>query len=663
MFDCRFTPYSVKYTHNGSPLLSRDHVLLRVHHFAATHTITRIVTIHVRIIDVPFQVFVQDSRLKDVEVPEFFGLSNAIDASVIRFRYNYYDGATCIVSFSQLRSGLPMQGQIVRGVDLQPVEALRHDCRDFLYLGLRYKHLNPPTPRVDYLPLSVEVSDPSHGERPIIEHTYLPIYIKGAYPNMPPKASMMSSYILEVEQYVLTTLDPDVILAEDDETPREQLIFNISRNLLPDEGFFVHTSDHTVPIRSFLQADLMNHHIAYQPPNSSTTSREVLEAQFTVFDTQFTPSPPITLHIAIRPTNTNAPSVTLNRGMRLVEGQSRPLTTENLMVVDSDNINDVRIYVKGGLRHGRLEVNGRSAVMFSVKDMEDGKVTYRHDDSDNSEDKIIFRISDGVHTVRTKFPITVLPKDDSPPYLINNVGLTLTEGGHVQITDQVLSAHDKDSEDTAITYVLKTYPQAGEIVKKYRPMTRGQAVSKFTQEELSRGLIYYHHLGGEIFSDLFEFRLHDDHEPPNKSGKYGVMVTVRSVDDMPPQQMPGTTRQLSVYETDIAIITPESLQYFDSESQEHDLLYTVTNQPFFLTTTITIDAGRVVSTENVTRLRKDSGLAAIHIFTQSEVNHGKIAYMPPIEDIGPIRRHARFHFTVSDSSGNKVGLSKIQKKY
>lgn len=602
----------------------------------------------------PFEVFVQDSRLKDVEVPEFFSLSNPIDASVIRFRYNYYDGATCIVSFSQLTSHLPMQGQVVRGVDLQPVETLRHDCRDFLYLGLRYKHLHPPSPRVDYLQLSVEVSDPSHGEDSVIEHTYLPITIKGAYSNMPPKASMVSSYIMEVEQYVLTALEPDVISAEDDETPNDQLVFNVSRPLLPGNGFFVHTDDHTVPIRSFLQADLMNHNVAYQPPNTSVTTKEVFEVEFTVFDSYFARSQPITMHIAIRPTNTNAPIVTSNKGLRLVEGQSRPITTENLVVVDSDNIDDVRIYVKGGLRHGRLEVNGRSAVMFSVKDLEAGTVVYRHSDSDTSEDKIVFRISDGVHTVRTKFPITILPKDDSPPYLINNVGLTLIEGGQVQISDAVLSAHDKDSDDTAITYVIKTYPSGGEIVKKYRPMTRGQAISKFTQQELSRGLIYYHHLGGEIFSDSFEFRLHDDHEPPNKSGKYGVAITIRSVDDMPPQLVPGCTRQLSVYETDIAIITPESLHYIDTESPEHDLLYTVTNQPFFLTTTITIDAGRVISTANMTHLIKDPNMAAIHLFTQNEINHGRVAYMPPIEDIGPIRRHARFHFTVSDSSGNKV---------
>ena len=654
MFNCHFAPYSIRYTHSGSPLLSRDEVKLRVHHFAANRTITRDVTIQIRIMDLPFEIFVQDFRLKELKVPEFFGLSNTIDASVIRFRYNYYDGATCIVSFSRLMSHFPMQGQIVRGVDQQPVETLRHDCRDFLYLGLRYKHLSPPTPHVDYLPLAVEVSDPAHGEQPVTEHTFLPITIKGAFPNMAPKAALLSSYIMEVEQYVLTTLDPEVMSAEDAETPNGQLVFNISRPPLPGSGFFVHMNDHTVPISSFTQADLMNHNIGYQPPNATVTTKEVIEVQFVVFDSYFATSEPITLHIAIRPTNTNAPSVNLNVGLRLIEGQSRPITTENLMVVDSDNIDDVRLYVKGGLRHGRLEVNGRSAVMFSVKDLVAGHVVYRHDDSDSSDDKIVFRISDGSNTVRTKFPIMVLSKDDSAPYLINNVGLELMEGGQVQITDELLSAHDKDSDDTSITYVIKAFPQGGEIVKKYRAMTRGQSVSKFTQQELSRGLLYYHHLGGEIFTDSFEFRLQDDHEPPNKSGKYSVAIVVRSVDDMPPQLVPGTTRQLSVYETDVAVVTPESLQYFDSESRDSDLLYTITNQPFFLTTTITIDAGRIVSTANATSITKDAGMPTRKTFTQSEINHGKVAYMPPVDDIGPIRRHARFIFTVSDSSGNKA---------
>ncbi len=55
------------------------------------------------------------------------------------FRYNYYDGATCSVSYtSNSSTKWPLYGQLVQGDNAAPVSNLRHDCRDFLYLHLRY---------------------------------------------------------------------------------------------------------------------------------------------------------------------------------------------------------------------------------------------------------------------------------------------------------------------------------------------------------------------------------------------------------------------------------------------------------------------------------------------------------------------------------------------
>ncbi len=612
------------------------------------------VHLKVRITNAKFQTFVQDPRLRPLEVSDFFGISKPIDSSVVRFRYNYYDGATCTVSYSKLQTNYPMYGQMVIGKEQKVLDVLSHDCRDFLYLDIRYKHLSPPTPDVDYLMLTVELSDPSKGEEPLVEHMWLPIRIRGAFPNTPPKASFMSTYIMEVDQFVLATVDPEVMSAKDSEMPDENLVFNITKPPGLNEGYFVHLEDHTIQIESFLQSDLMNHQIAYHPPNVTYKEKKVIEAQFVVYDSQFAASSPISLHIALRPSSTNAPRVSVNTGLTLVEGQSRPITTQNLRILDTDNPHDVRVYVKGGLRHGRLEVDGKPAVMFSLADLESGKIIYKHDDSDSQNDRLVLRISDHTNTIRTKFPIHILPKDDSPPYLVNNVGLEVTEGEYVQITENQLSAHDKDSDDAHILYLLKNPPEAGEIVRKYRPMIAGHKITKFSQLELVRGLIYYHHLGGEGSTDSFEFRLVDNNDPPNKSGKYGVTINVKPVDDMPPQLVPGTFRALMVKETEVAYISSDILQYTDVESDDDDLIYSITNQPFFLTTTITIDAGRIVSTDNYTMIIKDPKAPAVHTFTQKEIKHEKIAYMPPINDIGPIRRHVRFIFTVSDSKGNKV---------
>lgn len=104
--------------------------------------------------------------------------------------------------------------------------------------------------------------------------------------------------------------------------------------------------------------------------------------------------------------------------------------------------------------------------MFKVKDLREGVVVYQHSDSDTTRDYIIFRITDGRHSTRHKFPINILPKDDTPPFLINNVAFEVQEGGLVRVEEYMLLASDLDSSDDYILYQLVSQPQAGEMVKK-----------------------------------------------------------------------------------------------------------------------------------------------------------------------------------------------------
>ena len=66
--------------------------------------------------------------------------------------------------------------------------------------------------------------------------------------------------------------------------------------------------------------------------------------------------------------------------------------------------------------------------MFTIDDIRAGAVRYHHDDSDTTKDFVVFRITDGRHQTRHKFPINILPKDDSPPFLTTNMLLELSEG-------------------------------------------------------------------------------------------------------------------------------------------------------------------------------------------------------------------------------------------
>lgn len=98
--------------------------------------------------------------------------------------------------------------------------------------------------------------------------------------NQPPRATFMASFILEVDQFILTPLTTATLDAKDQETPQERLIFNVTAP--PAEGYVTHLEDHTKPIQSFTWLDLHEMQVAYQPPNGSLSHRrnyEVLQAR------------------------------------------------------------------------------------------------------------------------------------------------------------------------------------------------------------------------------------------------------------------------------------------------------------------------------------------------------------------------------------------------
>lgn len=101
------------------------------------------------------------------------------------------------------------------------------------------------------------------------------MHIVSAQPNQPPKPFLMSTFILEVDEFILTPLSTATLDAEDHENPQKFLVFNITQPAA--KGFITHLSDHTRPISSFTWLDLNDMLIGFQPPNSSQSQRHNYE--------------------------------------------------------------------------------------------------------------------------------------------------------------------------------------------------------------------------------------------------------------------------------------------------------------------------------------------------------------------------------------------------
>uniref|UniRef100_A0A8C3VCC3 FRAS1-related extracellular matrix protein 1 n=1 Tax=Catharus ustulatus TaxID=91951 RepID=A0A8C3VCC3_CATUS len=684
VFDCRFLPNEVKYTHNGCPILDEDMVMLRLYRFTETETFVETFTLHVQLLEPDCNIIKMRSHA--LEVPEYYGLSRVIDKNVLTFDYDRKINLECTVSIISLETHLPAHGQLVtskvqqeqfRGdqpwsfypehslgqkcrngsctLGLEVINNKKMSCEEFLRMGIQYQHLDPPSPDTDYIPVRLDLSDSRSKTLHKTEHAWLPVRIRGAAPNQIPKGAPVAKFVLEVDQFILTPITTTTIDAEDNETPKSLLIFNITKP--PPEGFITHLSDHTKTVGSFTWKDLSDMLIAYQPPNNSHTERRNYEVEFEVHDFYFERSLPITVILSIRTTDTNAPRVSWNTGLNLLEGQSRPITWQHFQIVDNDDIQNVHLVTVDGLQHGRLSVRGGKGFMFTISDIQDGVVRYHHDDSDSTKDFVVFRIFDRSHSIRHTFPINILPKDDSPPFLISNVVIEVHEGQMILIQGSMLHASDMDSSDDYILFNITKPSQAGEIMKKPGPNLIGYSVNSFLQRDLFNGMIYYHHLGGEVFEDSLEFVLCDSHDPPNLSEPQVMMVHIIPVDDQLPREAPGVTRHLVVKETEISHLTKKHLHFIDVEEQDRELTYTITTFPFFSCTHGSSDAGKLFMVDTIPKLVKDPAALPLRSFTQvcyHAVNYMKVAYMPPLQDIGPEPQQVQFIFSVSNQHGGTL---------
>ncbi|KAM3857595.1 FRAS1-related extracellular matrix protein 1a [Diretmus argenteus] len=686
VFDCHFLADEVKYVHNGCPILKDDTVKLRLYRFTETETYMEVFSLHVDIMEPECNIIKLGP--KSLEVPEFYGLSDTVDGNAVSFHYERRSSLECSVHLSSPDTHLPAHGQLVTGEPEKPttrgdepesfiplrqqldnkaramcktedclkglklVKITKIPCDDFLVMGLRYQHIDPPSPDIDYIAIRLDLKDTRSGSIYQSEQAWIPVRIIGAVPNQPPKPSFMSMFILEVDQFILTPLSTATLDAEDEETPKQLLVFNITKP--PTDGFITHLSDHTRPISSFTWLDLNDMLIGYQPPNSSHTQRRNYEVEFEVHDFYFEKSPSIIVHTSVRNADTNAPRVSWNMGLSLLEGQSRPITWEQLQIVDNDNLNAVRIITVDGLQHGRLTVRGGKGFMFTVSDIRAGLVCYHHDDSDSTKDFIVFRIADGRHQTRHKFPINILPKDDSPPFLITNMLLELPEGQTALLRGSVLQASDMDSSDDYILFNVTRPPQAGEVMKIPGPGLTGFPVSHFLQKDLYQSVVYYRHLGNEVFHDSFEVVLSDFHDPPNLSEPQVIVVHIEPVPDQPPKEVPGVRRCLVVKETEVVYLTRQQLHFVDPESPDSELTYTVTTPPFYAGPRSSPDAGRLFLVDSIPKFTKDSNAPVLRLFTQHAVNFMKVAYMPPIMDIGPYPQHIQFVLSITNQLGRTV---------
>ncbi|KAM6911118.1 FRAS1-related extracellular matrix protein 2a [Lycodopsis pacificus] len=656
-FPCDFGPNDVTYVHYGSRSPAKDRVRLQLRYDAQTETVIIPFMMEVEVVFTQLDILTKNMPLT---VYNLKATSNPIGKKILEFTYDR-DSHKCEVTSLTSGSPLPRYGRLIDGGKLSKMM----DCDEFMQADIRYEHtFDRKSPNRDYVPMVVELHD-KEGNLVKQEYFHLMIRIKGGEENTPPKPSFVSMMMMEISQFVMTALTPDMIAAEDAESDPDELIFNITSPLSYEEGYIVSTDDRNLPITSFYQRDLRDLKIAYKPPSLDSDTERIFQLEFEVVDTDGAVSDPFAFMIVVKPMNSLAPVVTRNTGQLLYEGQSRPLfSAHNLEISDEDNLDTVTITVVDGLRHGDLMVLGSHRKLFTPADLTTGLVVYQHDGSDTYSDNIVFKMSDGKNEVEFLFPITIVPTDDEPPIINANTGLVLFKNQMMPISPLMLSAADIDSEDSTIKFtIVAPFSTIGTVLLRQSDAPEDPSSWKFNaedevyekevtewlQKDITDGKLFYKHTGPhrtDTVMDQFVFTVQDDNDPPNESGESAFIIRVLPIDDIPPELFPGTTLQMTVQEFKLTHFSKGVLRYTDLDSEDRDLKYTVIQPPMDTDENNPVVFGSLILT--------DSPDTEVTEFTQAQINHHKISYGPPDVELGITAHVVQFRYTVEDTAGNSV---------
>lgn len=327
------------------------------------------------------------------------------------------------------------------------------------------------------------------------------------------------------------SLTTDLLSTSDLNSPDEHLVFTITR--APMRGHLECTDTPGMPISSFTQLQLAGNKVYYIHTSDDEVKMDSFEFEVTDgYNPVFR-----TFRISITDVDNKKPVVTIH-GLVVTEGENKLITPFELTVEDRDTFDHLLKFTVTQIPvHGRLLFNNtRPVTSFTKQDLNENRISYKHDGTESAEDSFSFTVTDGTHTDFFIFPdtvfetrkpqmmkITVLPVDNGVPQIVVNKGaptLRVLETGHLGfvITSKTLRAEDRDSIQKSVTFRITVAPEHGYLIN----LGKGNAtISIFTQAEINdMNICYVLRDGDNATNDIFYFSIEDSGGNKLKNQQY-----------------------------------------------------------------------------------------------------------------------------------------------
>uniref|UniRef100_A0A8C6CG16 Laminin G domain-containing protein n=1 Tax=Moschus moschiferus TaxID=68415 RepID=A0A8C6CG16_MOSMO len=186
-----------------------------------------------------------------------------------------------------------------------------------------------------------------------------------------------------------------------------------------------------------------------------------------------------------------------NTGLLVQRGKDSSLTTANLSVTTNQDVrtdHEVEFHIVQPPKHGRVLVSSSAPGSFSMHDLKQGRVTYRHDGSGSFDTfNLTVRVKD-IHLYVGVYVHVDLESHQQHTRILHSKTLVVEEGKPVELSRGSLQAVHEDLVPSEAVFIVRTPPVHG-YLQRSLPEEGSMGAEKFplmfTQQDVDDGYIHY----------------------------------------------------------------------------------------------------------------------------------------------------------------------------
>ncbi|XP_052514919.1 chondroitin sulfate proteoglycan 4-like [Budorcas taxicolor] len=253
-------------------------------------------------------------------------------------------------------------------------------------------------------------------------------------------------------------------------------------------GDLVQASDPTQKLYQFRQEDLREGRVLFRHQGADS-------ARFVLFVTDGVHYTSSLLEVSVSDPYVR---VVNNTGLLVQRGKDSSLTTANLSVTTNQDVrtdHEVEFHIVQPPKHGRVLVSSSAPGSFSMHDLKQGHVIYRHDGSGSFD---MFNLTVRVKDIHLYVGVYVQVDSESHQHhtqILHSKTLMAEEGKPVKLSRGRLQAVHEDPVPSEAVFIVRTPPVHGylrrTLLEEGSVSTEEKFPLMFTQQDVDDGYIHY----------------------------------------------------------------------------------------------------------------------------------------------------------------------------